>query len=72
MDAMRHEDKTMTTTPDQSLVTWRATMGFNQREAAEALGCSPADLADWERGAATTPRFIRLAMAALALGIEAE
>jgi transcriptional regulator with XRE-family HTH domain len=72
MDAMRHEDKTMTKAPDQSLVTWRATMGFNQREAAEALGCPLTDLVDWERGAITTPRFIKLAMAALALGIDAE
>jgi transcriptional regulator with XRE-family HTH domain len=68
---MRMDEKTMTA-PDQSLVTWRANMGFTQREAAEALGCPLTDLVDWERGAITTPRFIKLAMAALALGIEAE
>jgi transcriptional regulator with XRE-family HTH domain len=65
-------DEKPTTAPDQSLVTWRANMGFNQREAAEALGCPLPDLVDWERGAITTPRFIKLAMAALALGIDAE
>ena len=68
---MRHEDKTMTKAPDQSLVTWRETMGFNQREAAEALGCGTADISLWERGSTTTPRYIKLAAAALALGIEA-
>ena len=68
---MRHEDKTMTKAPDQSLATWRETMGFTQRDAAEALGCNPADIALWERGSTTTPRYIKLAMAALALGIEA-
>ena len=68
---MRHEDQTMTKAPDQSLATWRETMGFTQRDAAEALGCSTADIALWERGSTTTPRYIKLAMAALALGIEA-
>ena len=68
---MRHEDKTMTKDPDQSLVTWRETMGLTQREAAEALGCDRDDFAIWEKQPSTTPRYIKLAMAALALGIEA-
>jgi transcriptional regulator with XRE-family HTH domain len=64
-------DDLKTKAPDQSLKTWRETMGFSQRDAAEALGCLPADVDLWERGS-TMPRYIKLAMAALALGIEVE
>jgi transcriptional regulator with XRE-family HTH domain len=65
-------DDLKTKAPDQSLKTWRETMGFSQRDAAEALGCGSADIDLWERGSTTTPRYIKLAMAALALGIEVE
>ena len=68
---MRHEDKTMTKAPDQSLATWRETMGLTQREAAEALGCDRRRHRHMGAQTDTTPRYIKLAMAALALGIEA-
>ena len=54
-----------------SISAWRAAMGFSQREAANALGCSRTALARWEDGEARTPKYITLACAAVALGIAA-
>jgi transcriptional regulator with XRE-family HTH domain len=53
-----------------SLAAWRERMGFSQRDAAEALGCSRQAWADWENGVRRTPRYIGLACAALALGMK--
>jgi transcriptional regulator with XRE-family HTH domain len=55
-----------------SLTAWREAMGFSQREAAVALGCSRNALAGWESGEARTPKYIALACAALALNIKVE
>ena len=48
---------------------WLLTMGLSQRQAARELGCSRGALAGWEAKPETTPKYIRLAMRALALGI---
>jgi transcriptional regulator with XRE-family HTH domain len=58
--------------PDNSIASWREAMGLNQRDASEALGCSRTALGDWERDPPTTPRYIKLAMAALAMGMKVE
>lgn len=68
---MRIEDKTMAP-PNQTLATWRETMGLTQKQAAEALGCARNSIIEWEQHPENTPRYIKLAAAALALGIEAE
>jgi transcriptional regulator with XRE-family HTH domain len=54
------------------LASWREAMGFSQREAAEALGCSRNAFAGWESGEARVPRYIVLACAAVALNIKVE
>jgi transcriptional regulator with XRE-family HTH domain len=51
--------------PPDAVVAWREAMGFTQRDAAEALGCSRQALHNWEHGATECPRYIGLAMAAL-------
>lgn len=58
------------------MVTWRAQMGYTQRQAADALGVTPATYQRMERGADwTTGRPVKidrrtaLACAALAAGI---
>ncbi len=66
---MRNEDKVMTKAPDQTLATWRETMGLTQKEAAEALGCARNSIIEWEQHPEKTPLYIKLAAAALALGI---
>jgi DNA-binding XRE family transcriptional regulator len=53
-----------------TLAAWRQRMGYSQRDAAKALGCSRGALAGWEAGQAI-PRYIGLACAALALGMNA-
>jgi len=53
-----------------SLTAWRERMGFSQRDACEALGCSRQAWSDWESGEHKTPRYIGLACAALALGMK--
>lgn len=53
-----------------SLAAWRERMGYSQRDAAVALGCSRQAWADWENGVRRTPRYIGLACAALALGMK--
>jgi len=53
----------------ETLTAWRKRMGYSQRDACEALGCSRGALGRWETGIKTMPRYIGLAMAALALGM---
>ena len=55
--------------PPASIMAWREAMGFTQRDAAEALGCSRAALGNWENAVTDCPKYIGLAMAALALGM---
>lgn len=63
----------MGTTPEilspVTLTAWRTRMGYSQREACDALGCSRGAWAGWETGKNEIPRYIGLAMAALALGM---
>jgi transcriptional regulator with XRE-family HTH domain len=49
---------------------WRVCMGYSQREAASALGCSRVALAGWENDDGRPPLYIGLACAALALGMK--
>lgn len=51
------------------LIEWRTNMGYSQRDACDALGCSRGALGGWENGN-PIPRYIGLACAALALGME--
>ncbi len=53
-----------------TLIAWRERMALSQREAAIALGCSRGALAGWESGKTTIPKYIGLAMSALALGVQ--
>lgn len=52
-----------------TVLAWREAMGFSQRDAAEALGCARQAIHNWEHGTNECPRYIGLAMAALALGM---
>jgi transcriptional regulator with XRE-family HTH domain len=61
---------TTAVTPE-TLATWRDRMGFSQRDACNALGCSRGAWARWEEGTQRIPRYIGLACAALALGMSA-
>jgi transcriptional regulator with XRE-family HTH domain len=55
----------------QVLLSWRERMGYSQRDACAALGCSRAAWVKWETGQqAPIPRYIGLACAALALGMK--
>lgn len=54
----------------QVLRTWRERMGYSQRQAALALGCSRGAWSGWEDGTKQPPRYIGLACAALALGMK--
>jgi transcriptional regulator with XRE-family HTH domain len=56
----------------QTTIEWREVMGFTQDQAAAELGCSRTAFGGWERAPATLPKYIKLAMAALALGIKAD
>jgi transcriptional regulator with XRE-family HTH domain len=53
-----------------TLRLWRERMGYSQREACEQLGCSRGAWAGWEDGTHVVPRYVGLALAALALGME--
>jgi transcriptional regulator with XRE-family HTH domain len=53
----------------ETLAAWRERMGYSQRDACAALGCSRQAWSDWENGKTNTPRYISLACAALALGM---
>lgn len=50
-----------------TLIQWRERMGYSQRDAAEAVGCSRRAWMMWESGQTRVPRYIGLALAALAL-----
>lgn len=52
------------------LRAWRERMGYSQRDACEALGCSRGALAGWEAEGGEPPLYIGLACAALALGMK--
>lgn len=52
-----------------TLTRWRERMGYSQREASVVLGCSRGAWSGWEDGTQKIPRYIGLAMAALALGL---
>lgn len=51
------------------LTAWRERMGYSNRDAALAIGCSRQAWLDWESGKSEVPRYIGLACAALALGM---
>lgn len=51
----------------QTLTNWRASMGYDIRDAAFELGCTQAELRAWEAGEMKIPRYIGLACSALAL-----
>ena len=54
------------------LTAWRDSMGYSLTDAATALGMPESDLASLEKAGTQPPRYIRLAMGALALGITPE
>lgn len=54
----------------KTLLAWRERMGYSQRDACDALGCSRGAWGGWETGANDIPRYIGLACAALALGMK--
>lgn len=47
---------------------WRASMGYTQQQAAQALGVSLRTVKAWEAGFASPPAFLALACAARAVG----
>lgn len=53
-----------------SFKRWRQHLGLKQKEAAAALGVSPRQAFDYDHGHKELPRCIRLAMAAIALGLK--
>lgn len=52
------------------LTKWRELMGYSEREAALQLGCSREAWSGWEKGDRKIPKYIGLALAALALGMK--
>jgi transcriptional regulator with XRE-family HTH domain len=53
-----------------TLTAWRTRLGYSKRQAAEVLGCSRDAWSGWESGdQPNIPRYIGLAMAAIALGM---
>jgi transcriptional regulator with XRE-family HTH domain len=50
------------------LAAWRKNMGYSKREAVRQLGCSRQAWDDWENDNHKIPRYIVLAIDALALG----
>ena len=53
----------------ETLTLWREQMGYTMNEAADELGCSKRSLTNWENGHFPIPRYIGLAMNALALNM---
>lgn len=51
----------------EAFLAWRKRMNYNQRQAAEALGCSLRSISNWESGA-SIPKYIALACSAVAMG----
>ena len=66
---MANETQATPTLSAATLAAWRERMGFSQRDACEALGCSRGAWSGWETGRQEVPRYIGLACAALALGM---
>jgi DNA-binding XRE family transcriptional regulator len=58
------------TTPLEQIALWRKHMGYTQREAAVAIGCSRQSWQFWETGAHKLPRYVGLAMRALSEDME--
>jgi transcriptional regulator with XRE-family HTH domain len=52
------------------MLIWREQMGFTQRDAVKALGCSKGALIGWELGRHELPRYIGLAMQACAMDMQ--
>src|SRR5215472_650540 len=52
-----------------ALLAWREHMGYSQRDASVALGCSRMAYGGWELGKHQIPAYIELACDALALGM---
>lgn len=52
-----------------TLMNWRERMGYTQVLAAKELGCSRTAWIGWEDGTHKIPRYIGLAMKALAIGM---
>jgi transcriptional regulator with XRE-family HTH domain len=69
-------DENKNTTPQEPkltarvLLSWQERMGYSQRDACEALGCSRGAWSGWVTGTQQPPRYIGLACAALALGMK--
>jgi len=53
----------------ETMALWREQMGYTMNEAADELGCSKRSLTNWENGHFPIPRYIGLAMNALALNM---
>ena len=53
----------------ETLTLWREQMGYTMNDAADELGCSKRSLVNWENGHFPIPRYIGLAMNALALNM---
>lgn len=54
------------------LKAWREGMGYSVADAAKELGMNEADITNMEASDDMPPRYIRLAMAALGLGMAPE
>jgi transcriptional regulator with XRE-family HTH domain len=54
-----------------TLAAWRERMGYSQRDACKALGCSRGAWTRWENSQHDVPKYIGLACSALALGMTA-
>lgn len=52
------------------LTKWRELMGYSEREAVRTIGCSRETWSGWEKGEKKIPKYIGLAMAALAMGMK--
>jgi transcriptional regulator with XRE-family HTH domain len=70
MEMMMTTEKLKPALTAKVLLAWRERMGFSQRDACTALGCSRGAWAAWETGRQQPPRYIGLACAALALGMK--
>jgi transcriptional regulator with XRE-family HTH domain len=53
----------------QTFIAWRKRLGLSQAKAAAALGMGLRQIQKYEAGQADIPLTVRLAMAALALGL---
>jgi DNA-binding XRE family transcriptional regulator len=70
--ASKHDDIATTDSraiDPKTLTLWRERMGYTQRDAAEALGCSRAAWQNWETGLYPCPIYIGLAMNAEMMGV---